>query len=106
MQLFNLKSNGCEFLVMDSQKIHNSNLNESYVSSISNKFIDRIYEATVFIFKLNLKVSMTSNWNKQYTVKTHLGSMTKIGAYVMGYDIGQINAEEIEDIKNYYVRLI
>ena len=50
MQLFNLKSNGCEFLVMDSKKIHNSNLNESYVSSISNKFIDRIYEATVFIF--------------------------------------------------------
>jgi len=42
---------------------------------------------------------MTSNWNKQYTVKTHLGSMTKVGAYVMGYDIGQINAEEIEDIK-------
>ena len=43
---------------------------------------------------------MTSNWNKQYTVKTHLGSMTKVGAYVMGYDIGQINAEEIEDIKS------
>jgi nonsense-mediated mRNA decay protein 3 len=52
MLTFNLKSNGCEFLCMDSEKIHNSNLNESYVSSITNKFIDRIYNATVIIFIL------------------------------------------------------
>lgn len=42
---------------------------------------------------------MTSNW-KEYKVKTHLGSMMKCGAYVMGYDMSQINVDDIDMIKN------
>ena len=42
---------------------------------------------------------MTSNW-KEFKVKTHLGNMMKCGAYVMGYDMSQINADEIDNIKN------
>jgi len=41
--MLSLKSHASEFTVIDCEKIKNSNLNESFLSSSLNTFIEKVY---------------------------------------------------------------
>lgn len=41
-KVYSLKSIGTEFTIMDIEKVQNKNLNESFLSSVSNQFIHNI----------------------------------------------------------------
>lgn len=76
---------------MDSEKVTNTNLNESYVSSSFNKFIDRVYRISVIRDEGNYEPVET---------KTFLGDILKPGCTVLGYDVTKLSLDEIDDIKN------
>jgi len=76
---------------VDSEKVTNTNLNESYVSSSFNKFIDRVYRISVIRDEGNYEPVET---------KTFLGDILKPGCTVLGYDVTKLSLDEIDDIKN------
>lgn len=60
--ILSIKNNSTEFLVLDCEKVHNQNLNESFISSVSNIFLDKIVECEV------MRLSDCVN----FKIKTHL----------------------------------
>lgn len=90
LQILTLSSNKSEFIINDCEKVSDSNLNESYLSSMSNLYIDKIHK---------VNISRTRDW-EQFDLKTHLGSAVKVGGVFEGYDITNINFEEIDKLKN------
>jgi hypothetical protein len=77
--------------VVDSEKVTNTNLNESYVSSSFNKFIDRVYKVSV--------IRETGNFEPIET-KTFLGDILKPGCSVVGFDVSKLSLDEIDECKN------
>jgi hypothetical protein len=45
--ILTIKNNATEFMVLDCEKVHNQNLNESFISSVSNVFLDKIVDCEV-----------------------------------------------------------
>ena len=47
IEVFDLKKDGSEFTVLDIEMIQNQNLNESFLSSITNNYITRLARVEV-----------------------------------------------------------
>ncbi|CAK94395.1 unnamed protein product (macronuclear) [Paramecium tetraurelia] len=75
-----LKTHQHEFTVVDVERIHTRNLNESYIS---------------------ITIIRESNNYVPVTVKSHLGDILKTGQVAIGYDLTQLTIESLEDISNY-----
>jgi nonsense-mediated mRNA decay protein 3 len=71
--------------------VKNSNLNESYISSSFNTFLEKIYKVEV--------IRESGNFTP-VTVKTFLGDILKPGTNVIGYDITNLVLDELEEAKN------
>lgn len=50
IEVFDLKKDGSEFTVLDIEMIQNQNLNESFLSSITNNYITRLARVEVGYF--------------------------------------------------------
>lgn len=89
--MMSLRSHGSPFTVIDSEKVTNTNLNESYVTSTFNRFIDRIYK---------VQLIRESGDYTPITTKTFMGDILKPGTTVMGFDVNKLSLDEIDAIKN------
>lgn len=89
--LLQLRTHGSQFTVIDSEKVTNTNLNESYITSSINKYIDRVYRVSVI---------REDGDFVPVEAKTFLGDILKPGCTVMGYDVTRLSLDEIDEIKN------
>ncbi|EGR30265.1 hypothetical protein IMG5_136460 [Ichthyophthirius multifiliis] len=88
-----LKNNQTQFMVINYEKIESNGekMNNSYVSSIQNVYLDKLAHVTV---------QRTSDW-KEFTIRSHLGEILKEGSFVAGYDLTTINySEDLDVLKN------
>ncbi|CAD8182449.1 unnamed protein product [Paramecium octaurelia] len=92
IEVYNLKTHQHEFTVVDVERIHTRNLNESYISSSQNAFLPKLTKVTII---------RESNNYVPVTVKSHLGDILKTGQVAIGYDLTQLTIESLEDISNY-----
>jgi hypothetical protein len=76
--VFSLRTNGAEFTVMDVEKVIIKNTNESYLTSVSNQFIQDL--RTVEVMKSDGDFTL-------YRTKCHLGKSLAIGSTVLGFDL-------------------
>ncbi len=90
-ELHPLKFNGSTFTVVDCEKLKNTNLNESYLNSTMNTFLDKVY---------NLQVIREDGDFVPVQCKSYLGDVLKPGMQAIGYDLGRLVVEEIEGLKN------
>ena len=90
IRVFSLKANGTEFTVVDTEEVINENLNESYLSSSTNHFLKKIR---------NIQVISDSEYVPTYC-KCHLGSSVKVGNVIIGFNVKNMVADELEDLKN------
>ena len=70
--IFDLKDIGSNFTIVDVEPVHNKNMNESFLSSVTNNFLDRIVRVEV------MKDDSGSDYNT-YSVKSHLGHLLRTG---------------------------
>ena len=70
--VFDLRNIGSEFTIVDIESINNKNMNESFLSSITNNFLDRI---------VRVEVMKDDNGNDftTHSVKSHLGHLLRTG---------------------------
>lgn len=91
-KIFSLKDHQSEFTVVDSEKIKTQSLNESYMSSSQNAFIERVSRVTII---------KDGGDYIPITVKSHLGDILKPGSIAVGYDLTQLVIEEVDEISKY-----